>query len=224
MRTISKLFGKSPFTPLQAHMRNVAECINKTKELFGLMEKGDYDGVFELAKIISKLEHNADLTKNDIRNNLPKGLFMAVDKGSILEILGIQDNIADKAEDIGILLTFRNLSMPAELHELFNAFLVKNFEAFDVAFNIVDQLDELLDYTFTGMEALKVNEMVDDVALKEHEADILQRKLLQKLYNLDNEIPYQDFVMILQLIQECSAISNYSEKLGHRIRIMLDLK
>ena len=74
------------------------------------------------------------------------------------------------------------------------------------------------------MEALKVNEMVDDVALKEHEADILQRKLLQKLYNLDNEIPYQDFVMILQLIQECSAISNYSEKLGHRIRIMLDLK
>ena len=224
MRTISKLFGKSPFTPLQAHMRNVAECINKTKELFGLMEKGDYDGVFELAKIISKLEHNADLTKNDIRNNLPKGLFMAVDKGSILEILGIQDNIADKAEDIGILLTFRNLTMPPELKEPFNAFLEKNFQAFDVAFNIVDQLDELLDYTFTGMEALKVNEMVDDVALKEHEADILQRKLLQKLYNLDNEIPYQDFVMILQLIQECSAISNYSEKLGHRIRIMLDLK
>ena len=127
MRTISKLFGKSPFTPLQAHMRNVAECISKTKELFALMEKGDYDGVFELAKVISKLEHNADLTKNDIRNNLPKGLFMAVDKGSILEILGIQDNLADKAEDIGILLTFRNLTMPAELNEPFNAFLDKNF-------------------------------------------------------------------------------------------------
>ena len=90
-----------------------------------------------------------EILETRIRINLPKGLFMAVDKGSILEILGIQDNIADKAEDIGILLTFRNLTMPPELKEPFNAFLEKNFQAFDVAFNIVNQkATQILVYSF----------------------------------------------------------------------------
>ena len=100
MRTISKLFGKSPFTPLQAHMRNVAECINKTKELFALMEKGDYDGVFELAKVISKLEHNADLTKNDIdERKLPKNttgvVITKILEGTPLMFISVNDVIVE---------------------------------------------------------------------------------------------------------------------------------
>ncbi|MFQ5335887.1 MAG: TIGR00153 family protein [Flavobacteriales bacterium] len=224
MRTIAKLFGKSPFTPLQRHMQSVLECVDKVQVLFEQLAAGDCNGIAKTAKEISNLEHVADLTKNEIRNNLPKGLFLPVDRGNLLEILSLQDSIADKAEDIGMLLTLRQVVLPDELKKEFGTFLNKNLEAFHKAYNIIDQLDELLEYSFGGREAVKVNEMVDEVAFNEHEADKLQHRLVKSLFNLSESIPYQDFILLKQMMEEISAISNYSEKLAYRVRFMLDIK
>jgi len=224
MKAIATLFGRSPIAPLQAHMNKVSECVIKVPELFILLEAGDIKGLETLAAEISKLEHAADLTKNDIRNNLPTGLFLAMDKGNLLEILSLQDSIADKAEDIGMLLTMRTVKMPDSIKNYFQVFLDKNLEAFEGARNVIDQLDELLEYSFGGNEAIKVNEMIDDVAFKEHEADKLQHTLLKTLFNMDDGMPYQDFSLWQRIIEEVSALSNLSENLGLRVRTMLDLK
>ena len=56
---------------------------------------------------ISKQEARADNTKNELRNHLPGGLFMPISKTALLEILSLQDDIADDCEDIGILLTLK---------------------------------------------------------------------------------------------------------------------
>ena len=205
-------------------MNKVSECVIKVPELFILLEAGDIKGLETLAAEISKLEHAADLTKNDIRNNLPTGLFLAMDKGNLLEILSLQDSIADKAEDIGMLLTMRTVKMPDSIKNYFQVFLDKNLEAFEGARNVIDQLDELLEYSFGGNEAIKVNEMIDDVAFKEHEADKLQHTLLKTLFNMDDGMPYQDFSLWQRIIEEVSALSNLSENLGLRVRTMLDLK
>ncbi len=224
MRTIAGLFGKSPFTPLQRHMQSVRECIDKVPVLFEELEKNDYEGISRTAKEISNLEHVADLTKNDIRLNLPKGLFLPVDRGNLLEILSLQDSLADKAEDIGMLLTLKQVKLPEDLKILFKTFLAKNLEAFQKANEIINQLDELLEYSFGGREAIKVNELIDEVAFKEHEADKIQHELVKSLFNLNLSIPFQDFILLKQLIGEISSISNLSEKLAYRIRIMLELK
>ena len=224
MRTIAGLFGKSPFTPLQRHMQSVRECIDKVPVLFEKLEKNDFEGISRTAKEISNLEHVADLTKNDIRLNLPKGLFLPVDRGNLLEILSLQDSLADKAEDIGMLLTLKQVKLPEDLKILFKTFLAKNLEAFQKANEIINQLDELLEYSFGGREAIKVNELIDEVAFKEHEADKIQHELVKSLFNLNLSIPFQDFILLKQLIGEISSISNLSEKLAYRIRIMLELK
>lgn len=123
MLTIARLFGKSPFAPLQTHMNKVGSCIEKLKKMFDVLAKMDIDKVEKLAAELSSLEHEADLTKNDIRNHLPKSLFIPIDRGQFLEILSIQDSIADKAEDIGILLTLRPEDLGKEpnidIHGLF---------------------------------------------------------------------------------------------------------
>jgi len=188
------------------------------------LEKNDFEGISRTAKEISNLEHVADLTKNDIRLNLPKGLFLPVDRGNLLEILSLQDSLADKAEDIGMLLTLKQVKLPEDLKILFKTFLAKNLEAFQKANEIINQLDELLEYSFGGREAIKVNELIDEVAFKEHEADKLQHELVKLLFNLNLSIPFQDFILLKQLIGEISSISNLSEKLAYRIRIMLELK
>ena len=131
MRTIAKLFGRSPFSPLQSHMGKVADCVQKVPELFEALQKGDHDKIQQLTEQLSELEHAADLAKNDIRNNLPTGLFLPVDKGNLLTILAIQDSIADKSQDVGDLLVLRKLQMREVFQEDFKAFLDKNMDSFD---------------------------------------------------------------------------------------------
>ena len=78
MLTIAKLFGKSPFSPLQSHMDKVKGCVLLLEDLFSALKEKNYTKVKEIGENISKKEHEADLTKNDIRNHLPKSLFMPI--------------------------------------------------------------------------------------------------------------------------------------------------
>jgi len=58
-------------------MDRVAACVRQLVPLFEALAAKDYPRVEAIAAEISKLEHDADLTKNDIRNHLPSGLFLA---------------------------------------------------------------------------------------------------------------------------------------------------
>jgi len=222
--TFLKLFGRSPFAPLQLHMDKVAMCVERIPALFAALQANDQASVELLAKEISDLEHEADLTKNDIRNHLTKGLFLMVERSDLLEILTIQDSIADKAEDISVLLTIRPLKLEPFFNDDFFPFLNKNMEAFQHARKIIQELDELLETSFGGVEAQKVRKMVKNVATNEHEADVLQIALLKKLFNQEQEMPYPSFHLWLKIFEEIGWISNLSETLANRIRMLLEVK
>jgi predicted phosphate transport protein (TIGR00153 family) len=224
MRTLTSLFAKSPFTPLQSHMSKVMECANKVRELFDEFFKGEFEKVTQIAEEISTLEHTADLEKNDIRNNLPRGLFLPVDKNNLLEILSLQDNLADKCEDIGILLSLKPFKIPKSMHKSINKFLDKSIQSVEMVHNIICKLDELLQSSFAGPEAQKVTEMIDDVALLEHEVDVLQRKLLKGVFEIEDAFNYATFFMMVRSFEALSSLSNDAEKLANRVRMTLDLK
>ena len=48
----------------------------------------------DLARQISKQEHEADIIKNEIRNHLPKSIFLPVSRSDTLSFLKEQDAIA----------------------------------------------------------------------------------------------------------------------------------
>jgi len=218
------LFAKSPFAPLQSHMEKVAACVNKIEDLFKAYYDKDHEKVEEISRELSQLEHAADLTKNEIRNNLPKGLFLAVNRGDLLEIISLQDTLADRAEDIGVLMTLKELQPLKGLRKDLMAFLEKNLEAVRHAHKIIREIDELLETSFGGKEAEKVRTMVEEVAFMEHEADFLQRTLLKKLYNMDDPLPYTSFTLWINILQAIASLSNNSEKLANRVRMLLDIK
>jgi len=224
MQPLARLFGRSPFAPLQIHMAKVACCVHKITPLFEALLKKDYKLVESLAAKISKLEHEADLTKNDIRNNLPSGIFLPISKGSLLEILSLQDNLADRAEDIALLLTFRELEILPSFAELFQAFLKKNLDTFEGAFQIIKEMGQLLESSFGGSEAEKVRKLVEEVAFKEHETDLLQRKLLKTLFAEDHLMSSSTFFLWMKVIQELASLSDESEKLANRVRMTLEVK
>ena len=224
MRTIYKLFGKSPFISLQYHMSKVAECVNKVEEIFKALSDGNYDSVKSISKEISKLEHAADVAKDDIRNNLSKNIFLPIDKGKLLDILKIQDNIADNCEDVGILLTMKKLNLLDTFKDDFYLFLQKNIETYKVAEAIIQEMDGLLETSFSGIEAEKVRNMIDSVSYKEHEADNLQKKLLSRLFELEDSISYGTFIIWLKIFESISKLSDLAENIGDRVRTLLNIK
>lgn len=224
MRALMKLFGRSPFNALSRHMERVATCVHLLPKLFEAVQRQDMTAVAAVASEISQAEHDADLTKNDIRTSLKSHLFLPVSRVHLLEILAIQDSLADNAEDIAVLTTIRTLSLPAPLMPLFQDFLSKNLHCFEGIRWVMMEMDGLLESSFGGIEARKIRAAVDEVAYTEHQVDLIQRQLLHELFAHEEQLSYGHFILLHQLIREVSDLSNLSEKLGNRVLMTLELK
>jgi predicted phosphate transport protein (TIGR00153 family) len=224
MRTFLNLFGHSPFGMLASHMDKVTDCVHMLLQLFATLEQQQFAQLEQIAEQISESEHQADLIKNTLRNHLSKSLYLAIDRGALLEMLAIQDSIADHAEDIAVLITLKPMALLPAFKTEFHQFLQKNIDTFNGVRKIMQELHELLESSFGGIEAERVCAMVDDVAHKEHETDIIQRELLKKLYQAEGEMSYATFHLWQKIFEATASISNLSEKLAHRVRMTLDLK
>ncbi len=224
MRTISKLFGRSPFVPLQGHMEKVAACVEQTRPILQAFRAGDAARVETLATAMSQAEHEADQIKQDIRNHLPRGMLLAVAQDRLIEVLVTQDAIADKAENLARLLELRLLPMVEGFEQPFDRFVDKNLETFAQAHQIIEQLDELVETAFGGVEAERVRDMVDRVAHLEHEADVQQHALLKVLLAHEAQLTPGELYLWLQILRQLSEISNLSERLANRVRTMLEIK
>ena len=221
---MAKLFGKSPFVPLQLHLDKISDCIEAAVLLLERIRIGDTSDLGEEAREISKLEHKADLVKNDIRNNLPRGLFMAMDRSQLLEILSLQDAIADQGEDIAVLMSIRPVKIIEGLSQPLKEYIDGNLKAFHQVKNVMRELDALIESGFGGAEANRVDAMIEEVAHTEHECDIMQRKLMKQVLDYENELTVGDFFIWQRLLHEIAGISNLSEKLANRVRMLLTLK
>ena len=108
---LGKLFGWSPFRLLQQHMGQVATCVAKMCEALDAFERESWADVESAAEEISRMEHVADKIKDEIRGNLTRRLFLPIDRERVPEILALQDSLADRAEDVAVLLTIKRLKI-----------------------------------------------------------------------------------------------------------------
>ena len=108
-RSVFELFGRSPFGPMQEHMQMAQKCVDLLAPMIQRVVAGDWDEVKTISKEVYHFEQEADQIKNDIRNHLPKSLFMPVDRRDLLDILHSIDAIADSVEDVAASLQLKLL-------------------------------------------------------------------------------------------------------------------
>jgi predicted phosphate transport protein (TIGR00153 family) len=224
MRTIARLFSRSPFSPLQTHLKKVIVCFDTLWAVFSKLSTLDAKALEKASLEIAKLEHEADITKNDIRNHLPKSLFLPIDRGQFLEILSLQDTLADKCEEIAFILTLHPVESIGTLQQDLATFFEGAKAVFKSATKIVQEIDELLEASFGGQEAEKVKAMVDHTASLELEVKRLQKNLLKKLYQEGSKLSCPAFTFWASLINKIALLSHTAEKLAHRIRMVLELR
>ena len=223
MTAIGRLLGRSPFHSLQIHMDSVAKCVMSMENVLDSAMSADPGDIRKLALEVSDLEHQTDIIKDDIRQKLVRPLFMAMNRERVLNILSIQDRIADAAEDVCVVLTFKKLKLVPELSAEFATFRDKNLEAFNTVNLIVGELGDLVESGFGGAEAEKVNGLIHQVARLEHEADVVQRELIRKLFAVEDSISYGDFYHWTRLVRQLGQLANLSENLANSIRSTLNL-
>ena len=221
---LGKLFGWSPFRLLQQHMGQVATCVAKMREALDAFERESWADVESAAEEISRMEHVADKIKDEIRGNLTRRLFLPIDRGGVLEILALQDSLADRAEDVAVLLTIKRLKILPSIADQFREFRDVNIKAVNLVERIIDQFDELVETGFGGVAADKIRTMVHDVAYAEHEGDLIQRKLLKDFFALETELSSGDLYLWMQLIRQLASLSNGSENLANRTLAILESK
>jgi predicted phosphate transport protein (TIGR00153 family) len=142
MSLIANLFGHSPIRPMQQHMRAAVECARQILPLFEEMVAGDKAAIAERRQEIDRLEHEADRIKNEIRSNLPKRMFLAIERRDMLEILDYQDSIADVAQDIAELADMRGMVVPEGLASAFLELVRRVVSACEQAERVINELDE----------------------------------------------------------------------------------
>jgi len=221
MSIISKLFGKSPFEPLYQHMLKVKACVDLVRPLIDALLKGEEDKIKEVARKIFKAEHKADLVKKEIRNRLPKSIFLPVARGDILRFLKEQDNIADSAEDLAALLMLRKITVPEEFKEELKDFVNKVLETYEMAMTVSSEIKVLAETSFGGVEAHKVRELIEQVKLKEWEADKAQMSVARKMFSIEKKLDPVSVMMWMHIFKELGSLANHAENAGDQMRMML---
>lgn len=219
--TFSRLFGQSPFLPLQTHMRVVMECAREIQPLIEALARGDQDTVVKAKDHIFEREAEADRIKNELRLQLPRSLFMPVDRRDLLEVLHMQDAIANTAQDVAGLLIERQMSIPEFMHDPLIALTSRCIDTCEHSASIIETLDELLAMGFRGREVEKVDAMLAELNSIEDETDELGITLARSLFKHESEMDPVSVMMWYRLIEWIGDLADYAEKVGDRLRLLI---
>ncbi|MES0372077.1 MAG: TIGR00153 family protein [Mariprofundaceae bacterium] len=218
---ITSMFAGSPVRPLQKHMEKVHECVNELIPFFKAVIKKDFDESAKAQRRIHKLEVAADDLKHELRIHLPNSLFMPMPRERILDIVTIQDQIANKAKDIAGVMTGRKMEIPEPIADLFLAFVESAVAASAQALKVVNELDELVEVGFRGLEVTAVEKMIDELDNLEYEADKLEKQIRAAFFTFEKDLHPVDAMFLYRIIDWTGELADISQRVGARLELLL---
>ena len=197
---ISALFGRSPITPIQQHMAKAQSCITLLGDFLEASYNKDWLKAEEIQLAIHNTENEADALKREIRTHLPRSLWLPVARNDLLEMLQIQDRLANQARDIAGIMLGRKIEIPEELIECVRDYYQKNLNTSMQALKAINELDELLETGFRGKEATLVEGLVVELDELEHQSDVSQVKLRAMLFQMEDSLPPVHVMFLYKII------------------------
>ena len=217
----SRIFGNSPVSPLQKHIEKVVLCVEQLIPYFDCVMKNDWGKAEKIQNNLAELENDADEIKNLLRMQLPSSLFMPMDRRDVLDVLQLQDKIANKAKDIAGLVLGRKMSLPESICNTYIEFLNRCVDATRQTQNAINELDELVAAGFRGNEVTRVKKMIEELHVIEDETDKIQIKLRAELYKIEKDLPPVDVMFIYKIIEWTGDLADNAQSTGNRLQLML---
>ena len=217
---IMDLIAKSPIQPLQEHMSKACGCIVLLGEFLQASASEDWDKAADLQRRIVEAENEADEIKNSIRANLPKSMWMPFARSDVIELLTIQDRLANRAKDIAGLMLGRQMVFPETLVDSLQQMYQLSMDAASQAKDAISELDELLETGFSGKEISLVQALLDRLNEIENKSDAAQIKVRADLKTLEADLPPVDVMFLYQIIVLIGDIADVSQRIGNRLLLL----
>jgi hypothetical protein len=221
LNPFASLFGRSPIGPMQKHFAKAHECAAQLVPFFDAVMAEDWVKVGQVQQDMARLEGEADKLKKSVRLHLPKSLFLPVPRSDLLELLSVQDKVANRAKDIAGLMLGREMTVPQALQPLMRAFVQRTVDASAQALKAMNELDELLETGFGGREAALVGTMVEELEAIEQDTDRMQIEVRRVLFKLEKELPPVDVMFLYQIIEWIGDVADRAERVGNRLEQLL---
>ncbi|RZV36158.1 MAG: TIGR00153 family protein [Chromatiales bacterium] len=218
---LANIFGTSPVRPLERHMDIVYRCAKKLQPFVNAVIKRDLKRMAEVRSQIEALEHEADNLKKEIRLNMPKSLFMPVPREDLLELLLVQDKIANKTKDVSGVIMGRKMKIPKEIAPQFLEFVQSNIDAAKQARKSVRELDELFTAGFKGAEVALVAELIEELDEIETHTDEQQTRIRSALFAIEKTLDPIDAMFLYEVIEITGEIADMAERVGRRLELLL---
>ena len=220
MRSLTGLFGRSPFEPLIEHARKVQQCVALVRPVAEAVIARDTERLEELQHEMSRTEFEADQLKDRIRQALPKRYFLPVNREDVARFLSEMDKVADDTEDFAIIATFRPISIPDDLKEDFLALVDKVLEVSELLLGVAEELASLQREAFSGPESDDVLLRIQAVCHAEWESDKLSRRIARRIYGDENMDP-MNVLLVEKLCRSLTQIADHAENVGKNMRLMI---
>lgn len=215
---LSSMFYRSPFENLQRHADKVKECAQMFRRAAECHIKENCGEFESLTDEVARLESEADAIKRNIRNHLPRGILMPVDKFEFFQYLREQDKVLDEVEEALFWLSFRPSGIPSEIVEDFLALV-------DAVIPPIEELSRLVkmatEYFKTGSEKQreKMKSLIRDIRQHEKEADILERDLKAKVFTQTKDA--LAVYHLIRLAEIVGSIADHAQNASDRMRAMI---
>lgn len=215
------VFGRSPIRPLEAHMATVHACVKELVPFFEAVFAQQWDQVEYLQKSIARLENEADDMKRELWLHFPKSLFMPVSRSDLLDLLNVQDRLANIAKDIAGMVMGRRMIFPAVIVPHFLELLQRCIDSSKQANAAIHELDELLETGFSGSEVRLVDGMIAELAQIERDTDEKQIHLRRILFDLEDTLPAVKMMFLYEIIKWTGELADRAREVGDRLQILL---
>ena len=215
------LFGRSPIGPMQQHMAKAHECASQLIPFVDALMAEDWTEAERVQLQISSLEREADQMKKNIRVSLPNSLFLSVPRSDLLELLSVQDKVANRAKDIAGLMLGRRMRIHPEVQPAFRNFVVRSVDASAQALAAIRELRDLMETGFAGRELKHTESIINELEAIEHDTDEMQIKLRAELYKREAVLPPVDVMFTYQVIEWIGDVADRAERVGNRLGIIM---
>jgi predicted phosphate transport protein (TIGR00153 family) len=175
----------------------------------------------EIFRRIGEAEEAADKLKRSVRRHLPNSLFLPVPRTDLLELVTIQDHVANTAKDIAGLMLGREMRFPDKLEKHLLEFARACTATCEQALVAIRELDELLEVGFTGREVVRVEGLIKELDKLEGRTDKQSKALRARLFKLERKLYAVDVMFYYKVIELLAGLADSAERVGHRLQILM---
>ena len=216
-----QMFARSPFKPMQEHIAKAQNCAEQLIPFFEASYLNDWVTAEQLQLKIARLENEADAIKKEVRQSVPSSLFLPVPRTDLLNLLRMQDKIANRAKDISGIMLGRKITVPEIIQKEMLEFVQAAVNTSQQALIALNELDELVGAGFRGREVDVVEALINKLDDLEHTTDELERHVRLSLFKVEKDLDPIDAIFLYKVISWIGDLADRAQDVGGRLQLLI---